>query len=711
MGKVLRSAYRKPVTPGGLKKMEDGTLEWLDPEMFANFNTGVCEQYLEEKNRDASFVISKWNWKMVIIAIIIGSLFAMINQYVGLKVGMVVSGSWYTIYLLGLALKWDPPQLNIAATAGNGAAMICTGFVFSFPAIYLLAMSPAYEGADGKFLTVVPSTELLFGAFFATVVAGILGIFYFIIFRRIWLVEDPLPTPGFEGFVQLMDIAKDVTRGAKEQATRSIKTVTIWISGTMIFTFIKDFPLIREGVGKVPILDYFLGGRFYHGGDVMLPPTTPVVGKYTVLNFSFMPIQAGIGWFMKFRTALIISMGTLVSWLIIIPLAVYFDLPVYIPMLDSNISSGIVRLSQFPLEGVTGAAMIPAEAANVNVAKIIAIGAILGGGFTGLIKMAPVFKTATADLFKTKGEDTKQHDFVPNKGWYEWPVSHIKIMVVVTFFMVFLIFGLSSGYWLNAFFLSLLLVTTTFFIGAIAVKVMGECGTEPVSATSFIVLMLIVFTFKLLNYLHLTNTSDAMIVLLSIIGTTVFGAAISMSGDIILMFKVGGYIGSRPYHLVKAVTLGIIPGAAIAAFFAVLFSNGLALPADNPAHLDLLAPQANAFAKFVQVLISGNVSWELLLLGVIIGVFVELLIGMGTAFGLGMYFPLGLGLVLLVGGGARDIWEKYYLEPMAKRLNWGDKEKTMALLQTYMMATGLIVGEALMGTIVALYLVFPLVAG
>ena len=705
MGKVLKSAYRKPVTPGGLKKIEEGSLQWLDPEMFANFNTGVCEQYLEEKNRKASFAISKWNWSMVIIAIIIGSLFAMINQYVGLKVGMVVSGSWYVIYLLGLALRWDPPQMNIAATAGNGAAMICVGFVFSFPAIYLLAMSPNYEKSDGGFLTVVPSTELLFCAFLATVIAGILGIFYFIIFRRIWLVEDPLPTPSFEGFVQLMSIAKDVTSGAKEQAMRSIRTVTIWIGGTMVFTFFKDFPLFKtEGPLKEPLLDRLFGGPFYHGGDLTLPQTTPYLGKYTIVNFSLMPIQFGIGWFMKFRTALIISLGTLVSWLVIIPAAVAFDLPVYIPQLE-----GSVNLSKFPIEGITGAGMIAAEAANINVAKVIAIGAILGGGFTGLIKMAPVFKTATADLFKTKGGEIKQMDFVPNKGWYEWPVSHIKIMVVVTFFAVFLLFGLGSGYWLNALFLSLLLVSTTFFIGAIAVKVMGECGTEPVSATSFIVLMLIVFTFKLLNIIKLTSTSDAQIVLLSIIGVTVFGGAISMSGDIILMFKVGGYVGNRPFHLVKAVTLGIIPGAAIAAFFAVLFSNGLALPADDPAHLDLLAPQANAFAKFVQVLITGNVSWWLLLLGVIIGVFVELLIGMGTAFGLGMYFPLGLGFILLAGGGARDLWEKHYLEPTAKAKNWGDRQKTLALLQSYMMATGLIVGEALMGTIIALYLVFPLI--
>ncbi len=705
MGTVRKSAYRKPVTPGGLRKIENDEMDWLDPEMFANFNTGICEQYLEEKNRKASFVISKWNWKMIIISILIGSLFAMINQYVGLKVGMVVSGSWYVIYLLGLALKWDPPSLNIAATAGNGAAMICTGFVFSFPALYLLALSPSYSTPGGEFLTHVPSVELLFAAFLATVMSGILGIFYFIIFRRIWLVEDPLPTPSFEGFVQLMDIAKNITSGAKEQAQKSIKTVTIWISGTMVFTFFRDFPMFKtHGPIKESFLDKIFGGNFYHKGDIMLPPSTPLFGKYTILNFSLMPIQAGIGWFMKFRTALIISLGTLVSWLIIIPIAVAFDLPVYIPAMDE-----MVNLSKFPLD-VVGANMIAPAAASVNVTKIIAIGAILGGGFTGLIKMAPVFKTATADLFKTKGDDTAQYDFVADKGWFEWPVSHIKIMVVLTFLFVFVVFGITSGYWLNAFFLSLLLVSTTFFIGAIAVKVMGECGTEPVSATSFIVLMLLVFVFKILNFTHLTNTSDAQIVLLSIIGTTVFGGAISMSGNIILMFKVGGYVGNRPYHLVKAVTLGILPGAAIAAFFAVLFSEGLALPPDHPSHLNLLAPQANAFAKFVQVLITGNVSFKLLLFGFMIGVFVELLIGMGTAFGLGMYFPLGLGLILLVGGSARDLWEKYYLEPKAKKLNWGDRDQTMALLQSYMMATGLIVGEALMGTIVALYLVFPLIA-
>ena len=46
---VQKSAYRQPITPEGLKAIEEGKLTWLDDEMYNNLNTGVLEQYLEEK--------------------------------------------------------------------------------------------------------------------------------------------------------------------------------------------------------------------------------------------------------------------------------------------------------------------------------------------------------------------------------------------------------------------------------------------------------------------------------------------------------------------------------------------------------------------------------------------------------------------------------------------------------------------------------------
>jgi uncharacterized oligopeptide transporter (OPT) family protein len=63
---------------------------------------------------------------------------------------------------------------------------------------------------------------------------------------------------------------------------------------------------------------------------------------------------------------------------------------------------------------------------------------------------------------------------------------------------------------------------------------------------------------------------------------------------------------------------------------------------------------------------------------------------------------------MLFGGAARDAWEKYVLEPNTKKYNWTEKQKSIKLLESYLMATGLIVGEAIIGTIIAIYMVFQL---
>ncbi len=713
MAGVKKSIYRAPITADGLKKIERGELKWFDPEMFANFNTGTLEQYLDEKNRTESFKLPAWDWKKIVIAIVIGSLFALVNQYVGLKVGMVVAGSWYIMFLLGLALKWSPAEINVSSTASNGAAMICTGFVFTFPAIYLLAAGgflgdeyrtwDASIGASGAYMPVIPNSIIVI-ALVATILSGILGVMYFIIFRRIWLVEDPLPVPGFEATVKLLDLSHTIGKGQSEEASRSVRLATLWIGGVSLFTFLRDFPINEKS-----ILDHMFGGRYYRAGDIMQPLDQ---AEYTHLTFTLIPIQFGLGWFMKFRTALLIFLGTAFTWFIVIPMAVAIDVPYYYAEADSLIPItqcwGLINPEFINLP------ITPAYAAY-DIARVMAIGCILGGGFTALIKMAPIFKTVTSDMMKASkgGKDTEggsgetkksigKEIYVPKKGWYEWPASHIKLMLGVTFIGVSIVFIVGGFPIVQSIVFSGLLCLTTFFLGAIAVKVMGETGTEPVSATSFIVLLMLVTTFVFLDWLGL-KMGQGMILIMALVGTTVFGGAISMSGDIILNFKNGIYCGNRPYHLVKALIPGIIPGAIIAAFSGAILSIGLATGV-----LNLVAPQAHAFELFAKILMAGQVDLFVLALGIALGVFIELLIGMGTAFGLGMYLPLGIQIPLLLGGAARDVWEKKLVDPKAIEEKWPERKKTLKLLDSYMMATGMIVGEALMGTVIAIYLVLPL---
>ena len=701
MSKVRTSPYRQTPTPEGLKAIEKGTLDYFDTEMYANFNTEVLEEYLEEKNRRDGFGSTTWKWNQMMLGLIIGIIFAIINQYVGLKVGMIVSGSWYVAYLAAMALRWSPGEVNLSASASTGASMVCTGFVFTYPAIYLLAYSTKYE-MNGTYLVdsslLLPNSWALAGvAMVASILGGFLGCLYFIIFRRVWLVEDPLPLPGFEANIKLMDIAGETAKeGGMESAMHSIRLVGISTAIVMLFTFLRDWPLLGTGTSdaagkevKTSILSRATENiSWYDGGDLTVPMENSLT-NYTWLGFGLYPMMIAIGWFMRFRVALLVSLGTFFTWFVVTPLAFHYDYPFYLPI-DGDYHS----VSQFSPMG--------SLVSYGYVARPMAIGAILGGGITGLLKMAPVFKTTASDvidIFRGESDNASRKDYVEGKGWYEWPISHIPVMLIVSLIGITLTFSTQFGFFPSLIF-SLILCLTTFALGAIAVKVMGETSIEPVSGTSFIVLLMLVVIFKGIGL----SESDTAI--LALVGTTVFGGAISMSGTVIGDYKPGLYVGNRPMHIMKTELLGIIPGTIVAALFAGILSLALAR-----GDLVLYAPQANAFAAFAQIMLGGQTPWNLLLLGIVVGVFMELLTGMGTAFGLGMYLPMVVTLPMVVGGGLRDYWEARFLDVAVEKENLNEKERTMRLLNTYMIATGCIVGEALLGTLLAIYYVLPLLTG
>jgi uncharacterized oligopeptide transporter (OPT) family protein len=513
--------------------------------------------------------------------------------------------------------------------------------------------------------------------------------------------------------VKLLDLSRASSAEATAQAKSSVRQAFLWIGGTALFTFLRDFPLFKFSGefsfmgANMSIIDKIamtLGiSKYYFAGDIIF---TPEPAKYTYFTITLIPIQFGLGWFMKFKTALLIFLGTAFTWFVVIPIAVITKAPYF--WANSAVFFDVSEMGMFygvDLVGTMyeGIPTSPAFAAY-SMARVMAIGCILGGGMTALIKMLPVFKTVFTDLFAMRKEEEGHSKavYIPGKGWYEWPSSHIPITMAVTALAVWIVFIIGDFHPISSLIFALLLISLTFLLGAIAVKVMGETGTEPVSATSFLVLLILMLVFSFVLPVFGINMTQSEIIVMSLVGTTVFGAAISMSGDVVMNFKIGLYTGNRPHDLVKAVTLGIIPGAIVSGIFAVIFSIGL-----GNGDLNLPAPQAHAFTIFVKGIIEQAIQWKIFWAGVGIGVFLELLIGMGTAFGLGMYLPLGIQIPMLVGGASRDIWEKRFLEPAAKRNNWGEDMKTFKIMGSYMMATGLMVGEAILGTIVALWIVVP----
>ena len=717
MSDVPRSAYRQPVTPSGLESIEKGTLSWLDDDMYNNLNTGVLEQYLEEKNLQESFEISHWDTKKVLIGILIGAIFSGVSAYIGLKIGITIAAGWYVAYLLGMAYQWSPSEVNIATSATTGAINASTGFVFTFPAIFLLAYSDDYKVGNGFLISSIDTLQLAFIGIIASMFAGFLGVMYFIIFRRVWLVEDPLPMPGFEATLKMLDIASDVSSGAADTARDSLKTVGIWTAISMSIMFLIDYPLIwSRKVIALPgsIADWIatkLSGdewglasiyteRWIHqptkldegnspyGGPGITPYESSNPFSYTFLGLEISPTLLAIGWFMKFRVAFLVNLGSIIAWFYIVPLVVIMDVPVY----DFE-QQQYFRITEYG--DINNPPVYPFVQwmAFKSLVRTIAIGAILGGGLLGLLKMAPTFVSIFTDIAKAfKGE--KGDEFIETKGWYEWPLNHIPVFMLIASIAMILIFILGGFPMFPAILFSIVLLSTTFLLGAIAVRVMGETGIEPVSGTSFIVLLMLLLVF--LNFP--VGLSKEESILMALVGTTVFGSAISMSGTVVGDYKNSLYIGNRPYHISKGNILGVIPGAILGAGVAIFLSKLLA-----EGSIDLQAPQANAFASFTIILAEGQGDWIALGLGFALGGFIEWATGMGTSFGLGMYLPTPITFPMLAGGAARDWWEKRRLNPKVEaiRLEKGNKEaeksRALLLLFTFMIAAGAMTGEAFHG--------------
>ena len=100
----------------------------------------------------------------------------------------------------------------------------------------------------------------------------------------------------------------------------------------------------------------------------------------------------------------------------------------------------------------------------------------------------------------------------------------------------------------------------------------------------------------------------------------------------------------------------------------------------------------------------GQGDLVLLALGFLLGMFVEWATGMGTSFGLGMYLDVPHTLPMLIGGVARDRWEDKKLQPRIDALKEkegttvAEKQRALILLSTFMVAAGLLTGEAFFGT-------------
>jgi putative OPT family oligopeptide transporter len=192
--------------------------------------------------------------------------------------------------------------------------------------------------------------------------------------------------------------------------------------------------------------------------------------------------------------------------------------------------------------------------------------------------------------------------------------------------------------------------------------------------------------------------------------TSIVFAVASIANNNLQDLKTGQLVDATPSLQQWALVIGVIAGAVVIPPVLDLLQHAygfLGAPGADPARA-LPAPQAGLISALAQGVITNNIDWSLIAIGAGIGVAIIILdeiLGMTKAgprlpplaVGLGIYLPTSTTLMVVVGAlvGA-------WFDRRAERGTNGDAVKQLGIL----LASGLIVGESLLGVIVAAIVAF-----
>jgi len=205
------------------------------------------------------------------------------------------------------------------------------------------------------------------------------------------------------------------------------------------------------------------------------------------------------------------------------------------------------------------------------------------------------------------------------------------------------------------------------------------------------------------------DSGKALVAFALFITSVVFAVA-AIANNNLQDLKTGQLVDATPWRQQAALVIGVIAGAIVIPPVLDLLNHAygfLGAPGVDPAHA-LPAPQAGLISALAQGVIQNNIDWSLIIVGAAIGVGIivldEILVRTSKsvrmpplAVGLGIYLPTSTTLMIVVGAVVG-----WYFDKRADRTPKADATKQLGVL----LASGMIVGESIIGVVVAAIVVF-----
>lgn len=570
----------------------------------------------------------------VTMGLILAVVFSAAAAYLGLRVGQVFEAAIpiaiIAVGLSGALGKKNPLGQNvIIQSIGACSGVIVAGAIFTLPALYILQAK--YPDIAVNFMEIFLSS--LFG--------GILGILFFIPFRK-YFVKDMHGRYPFPEATATTQVLMSGNGKSRENSGGQAKTL-----------------VLAALVGGV--YDYIVSTFGFWADNLSSAVTswgaTMAEKAKVVFSCNTGAALLGLGYIVGLKYSFVIFAGSAFVWWVILPLMGTYG------------SAEIVSMSP--------------DAIFSDYARLIGIGGIAMAGVIGIVKSWGIIVQAAglaAREFKGKSSETA------SIRW-QWDISmkYVVFYIVIALVAVLAFFwsGVLHNFW-QALVAWVVVTVIAFLFTTVAANAIAIVGTNPVSGMT---LMTLIIASAIFVGVGISGTSG--IVASMIIGGVVC-TALSMAGGFVTDLKIGYWLGSTPRKQESWKFLGTLVSAATVGGVILLLNNVYGFSGPDA----LVAPQANAMAKVIEpIMMGGDTPWILYLVGAVLALLLNWLGVPALAFCLGMFIPMQLNAPLLVGGAIA-----WFVSTRSADKSVNDARRDKGTL----ISSGMIAGGALFGVFAAL---------
>ena len=415
---------------------------------------------------------------------------------------------------------------------------------------------------------------------------------------------------------------------------------------------------IFAGMGIAALL------KFLTDGIKAIPSTitAPLRALKTELSAEIYPALIGVGYICGPKISSYMLAGGVLGWFVLIPLIVTFggDIVLY---------PATVPISQLYETGGAGAIWD-------SYLRYIGAGMVAAGGIFSLIKSMPrilsTFAGAVKGMKKTGAGSTVRTDRDLD---IRWVIGGILAVIVILILLPQVSVSLPGA---------LMILFFGFFFGSVSARIVGIVGSSntPVSGMTIAVMLITTVIMKAIG----VNGTAGMVASISV--GAVVCIVMAIAGDISQDLKTGFLLGATPKKQQIGELLGVLAAAVTIGGIMILLNSAWGFGSKQ-----LAAPQATLMKMLVEGVMSGNLPWSMIMIGVFLAVVIEILGIPVLPVAIGLYLPLELSVTIMIGGAVRWFSDRW----MKKQ---GGEEGSGILF-----CSGMIAGEGLIGILLAIFAV------